>query len=301
MNFNTRIDAIHLPELESKGISLAIKRDDLIDDQVSGNKLYKLRLNVEEAKKEGKETILTFGGAYSNHIAATAKYCQDQALNSIGIIRGERPEKLNPTLQLAEQNGMLLNFISRTDYRMKNEPEFLERMKSAFNDPFIIPEGGANLLGIEGSKDIINDNCAQYDFIVTAMGTGTTFAGLVQSAKPNQKVIGIPIHKHDELIRDIIQVDPTFEEISNERFEVLGGYHFGGYAKWTNELLAFIRTFHRSTSIKLEPVYTGKAMYGCIDLIQKSHFPAGSKILFIHTGGLQAIPGFEEGFGLKLF
>ncbi|MEZ4720570.1 MAG: pyridoxal-phosphate dependent enzyme [Flavobacteriales bacterium] len=301
MNFNTRIDSIHLPELESTGVSLFIKRDDLIDGQVSGNKLYKLRLNIEQAKREGKDTILTFGGAYSNHIAATAKYCKEQGLNSIGIIRGERAEKLNPTLRLAEQNGMQLEFINRSNYRLKSDPEHLRQVSSRFNEPYVIPEGGANLLGIEGSKDILNDNCAQYDFIVSAMGTGTTFAGLVRGAKPNQKVIGIPIHKHEELIRDIINVDPTFEEISNERFKVLGGYHFGGYAKWTNELLAFIRAFHRNTSIKLDPIYTGKAMFACIDLIKTGHFSKGSKMLFIHTGGLQAIPGFEERFELRLF
>jgi 1-aminocyclopropane-1-carboxylate deaminase len=157
------------------------------------------------------------------------------------------------------------------------------------------------LLGIHGAEQMLNEQCEIFDFIVTAMGTGTTFAGLVRAAGSHQKVIGIPIHKHENLLKDIFEIDDSFANISPKKYEIIGGYHAGGYAKWNTELTNFITTFYQNTGIKLDPIYTGKAMFALYDLLEKKHFPAGSKILFMHTGGLQGIAGFEQRFGLKLF
>lgn len=298
---NTRIDQIVLPELKEYGISISVKRDDLIDAQVSGNKLYKLKYNAIEAQKAGVETILTFGGAFSNHIAATAAYTRTHGLKSIGIIRGERPEPLNPTLAFAEGSGMQLHFISRSDYRKKAEPGFLDALDEQFNHPFMIPEGGANDLGIQGAQEMLSDTTKDFNLIAVAMGTGTTFAGLVKAAQEKQQVIGFPVHKHDRLLDDILQMEPDFEQQYRGRFEIINGHHFGGYAKWTPELLDFIRTFHDQSGIPLDPIYTGKAMHALVELIRQGRFEKGTRILFMHTGGLQAVPGFEQRFGVRLF
>lgn len=297
MQSNNRIDQIVLPVLEEYEVSLAIKRDDLIDSQVSGNKLYKLKYNIQTAKEKGK-AILTFGGAFSNHIAATAAYTQAEGIKSIGVIRGERVEPLNPTLALAEAMNMELHFVSRTGYRRKSDPAFLDQLRERFAHPFIIPEGGANLLGIRGAQEMLSDATKPFDVIVVPMGTGTTFAGLVKACQPHQQVIGFPVHKHEHLLDDILNVYPAFDRL--DRYQIINGHHFGGYAKWTKELLDFIRSFHHETGVPLDPIYTGKAMHALLHHIQQRRFSKGTRLLFAHTGGLQAIPGFEQRFGVKV-
>lgn len=275
-----------------------IKRDDLIDEQVSGNKLYKLIKNVAFAEANGHASLLTFGGAFSNHIAATAKYAKLKGIKTIGFIRGEKPEPLNPTLKLAIENGMQLRFISRSDYRLKNSPEFLNQLQKEFPNTFIIPEGGANKLGIEGSELILNTDSETFNYIAVAIGTGTTFAGLVNASKPHQTILGFPIHKHDQILNDILNVDEGF---SIKHHQIINGYHFGGYAKWKEELIEFIQSIHLNHGLKLDPIYTGKALFGLIKELEKGTIKEKSKVLFVHTGGLQGIQGFEERFKLKLF
>ncbi len=281
--------------------SISIKRDDLIDEFVSGNKLYKLRLNIESALKNRDETIITFGGAYSNHIAATAAFAQKKGIKTIGIIRGEAHTVLNPTLRFARQCGMELKYVSRAEYRLKESIEFQLKFLSSYKNAFVIPEGGANYLGIEGCKSILDERTAKFDYVFVAMGTGTTYAGLVKAAYEGQSIIGLPIHKHDKLLDDILKIDPKFGAIHHHRHQIVSGYHFGGYAKYTDELLDFIRSFHEQTTIKLDPIYTGKAFFGMFDLLEKKQIPANANILFIHTGGLQGIEGFEIQHKLRLF
>lgn len=281
------------------GVKIFVKRDDLIHEQISGNKLFKLKHNIAASAKF--DSIVTFGGAFSNHIAATAAFGKESGIKTIGIIRGERAECLSPTLELAEQNGMQLEFVTREEYRQKNHPEFLELPQKKYPNCYIIPEGGANDLGVKGAQEILNERTKEYSHIVTAMGTGTTFAGIVKAAEANQKVIGIPIHKHEKLLDDILEFDPNFKLFLDRNFEIINGYHFGGYAKWKPELIDFIQKIYSDFNLKLDPVYTGKAMFALFDLIEKNKIESDSKVLLIHTGGLQGVEGFEKRFGITLF
>ena len=272
------------------GISLYIKREDLIHPFVSGNKFRKLKYNLLEAKTQNKDTLLTFGGAFSNHIAAVAYAGKDKGFKTIGIIRGdELRDKIseNPTLQFAENCGMQFEFVSREEYRLKGENHFLEKLKMKFGDFYLIPEGGTNELAIKGCEEILTENDAEFDFICCAIGTGGTISGIINSVLDHQKVLGFPSLKGD-FLQDEIR---NFVETQN--WELITGYHFGGYGKVSEELIAFINQFYAETKIPLDPIYTGKMVFGVIDLISENYFPANSKILLIHTGGIQGIQGMN--------
>ena len=291
---------IHLPILEEKGIRLAVRRLDQVHEQVSGNKFFKLKFNLEEAKKQGISTLLTFGGTFSNHIHATAAAAKKEGFKAIGIIRGEETFPLNPTLSFAISEGMKLEFISREDYRKKTEGFFLDKLKEKFGDFYLIPEGGTNALAIEGTKEILADSDSDFTHIGCSIGTGGTFAGLAQSTQSHQHLIGFSSLKGDfihEEINNLIrenQINPKSE------YRIFDKYHFGGYGKSRPELIEFILWFYSQTQIPLDPIYTGKMMFGIMDLIQKDFFEKGSHILAIHTGGLQGIAGFNQRFGTAL-
>lgn len=272
------------------GISLHIKREDLIHSFVSGNKFRKLKYNLLEAKTQNKDTLLTFGGAFSNHIAAVAYAGKDKGFKTIGIIRGDELRgkiSENPTLQFAENCGMQFEFVSREEYRLKGENHFLEKLKMKFGDFYLIPEGGTNELAIKGCEEILTENDADFDFICCAVGTGGTISGIINSVLDHQKVLGFPSLKGD-FLQDEIR---NFVETQN--WELITGYHFGGYGKVSEELIAFINQFYAETKIPLDPIYTGKMVFGVIDLISENYFPANSKILLIHTGGIQGIQGMN--------
>ena len=272
------------------GISLHIKREDLINSFVSGNKFRKLKYNLLEAKTQNKDTLLTFGGAFSNHIAAVAYAGKDKGFKTIGIIRGDELRgkiSENPTLQFAENCGMQFEFVSREEYRLKSENHFLEKLKMKFGDFYLIPEGGTNELAIKGCEEILTENDADFDFICCAVGTSGTISGIINSVLDHQKVLGFPSLKGD-FLQDEIR---NFVETQN--WELITGYHFGGYGKVSEELIAFINQFYAETKIPLDPIYTGKMVFGVIDLISENYFPANSKILLIHTGGIQGIQGMN--------
>lgn len=271
-------------------ISLTIKREDLLHPVVSGNKFRKLKYNLLQAKAENKKTLLTFGGAFSNHIAAVAFAAQGQGLQSIGIIRGdELGDKIesNPTLQFAQECGMQLEFVSREDYRLKKEPSFLKNLEQQFGDFYLVPEGGTNALAIKGCQEILTPEDSSFDYICCAVGTGGTISGIINSALPHQKVLGFPALKGD-FLQDEIRIF-----VQNENWELITDYHFGGYGKVNEDLIHFINQFYIENQIPLDPVYTGKMVFGVMDLIQKNYFPAHSNILLIHTGGLQGIFGMN--------
>jgi 1-aminocyclopropane-1-carboxylate deaminase len=278
---------------ETRKIELWIKREDLIHPFVSGNKFRKLKYNLLQAKTENKTTILTFGGAFSNHIAAVAFAGQENDFKTIGIIRGNelasKTEK-NPTLKFAEEHGMKLEFIPREAYRNKNEIDFLNVLKEKHGDFYLIPEGGTNDLAIKGCEEILNVKDEKFDFICTCVGTGGTISGLINSILPHQKVLGFPALKGDFLQNEIRKF------AKNNNWELILNYHFGGYAKVDEDLIAFINSFYQKYKIPLDPIYTSKMVFGVIDLINKNYFPENSKILMVHTGGLQGI----EGMNLKL-
>lgn len=274
-------------------ISVTIKREDLIHPFVSGNKFRKLKYNLLQAKAENQETLLTFGGAFSNHIAAVAFAGKEQGFKTIGVIRGEElSDKIleNPTLKFAQENGMQFEFVSREAYRCKSEITFLDQLKMKFGDFYLVPEGGTNELAVRGCEEILTAQDALFNYVCCAVGTGGTIAGLINSALPHQKILGFPALKGDFLIDEI----RIFAQKDN--WDLISDYHFGGYGKVNVELIEFINTFFEESKIPLDPIYTGKMVYGVLDLIRKNYFPPHSKILLIHTGGLQGI----EGMNLKL-
>ena len=276
-----------------KGITLIIKREDLIHPFVSGNKFRKLKYNLLQAKTEHQETLLTFGGAFSNHIAAVAYAGKEKGFRTIGIIRGEElfgKIEENPTLKFAQENGMQFEFVTREEYRHKNEDSFIEKLKDKFGDFYLVPEGGTNELAVKGCEEILTEEDAIFDFVCCAVGTGGTISGLINSALPHQKILGFPALKGDFLTDEI----RIFAKKDN--WDLISDYHFGGYGKVNLELIEFINTFFEETKVPLDPIYTGKMVFGVIDLIHKNYFPEHSRILLIHTGGLQGI----EGMNIKL-
>ena len=281
---------IDITLLREKGITLYLKREDTIHPFVSGNKYRKLKYNLLEAKKQGKDTLLTFGGAFSNHIAATAYAGQEQGLKTIGVIRGEELEdkwQNNPTLNMAHEHGMQFHFVSRSDYRLKNELSFLQDLAARFGDFYLLPEGGTNELAVKGCAEILTQDDATFDYICSAVGTGGTVAGLINASRPHQTVLGFPALKGNFLIEEI----RTFAQ--NQRWQLVTDYHFGGYAKVDRQLIDFINLFKNETGIPLDPIYTGKMLFGIFELVKRDVFSPGSQILAIHTGGLQGIQGMN--------
>ena len=265
-------------------VQLTIKRLDLIHPQISGNKFFKLKYNLLAAQQQGFSQVLTFGGAFSNHIAATAFAAQHFGFQSIGMIRGEElaSQQFNPTLQAAHDLGMQLNFVSRSEYRLRHQAEYLQQLQQQYPQAFIIPEGGSNALAIQGTQEILSpDDLENYDVICCAVGTGGTLAGIIESSSEQQHVLGFSALKGDFLKHDIQQ----WTDKSN--WSLTDAYCCGGYAKTTLELLQFMQQFEQQYDIPLEQVYTAKMMMGLLDLIQYHHFPAHTRILAIHTGGLQ--------------
>lgn len=274
-----------LNHIDYKGYQLAVLRLDLIHPEISGNKWFKLKYNLQQAHAENKNCILTFGGAYSNHIAATAFACNEAGLSCIGIIRGEESSANNPTLSFAKSNGMELQFVSREKYQQKREFNFLENIQQQYPNCYIVPEGGDNDLGQKGCEKILSTETNSFDFVFCAYGTGTTFKGIAKSALPHQQVLGINVLKYEA------QNESAFGTILNN-------YHFGGYAKHTSELLDFKTSFEKAYHIPLDYVYTAKAFYAAFDLINQGKIAKDKKILLIHSGGLQGNKGYEERYKL---
>lgn len=266
------------------GIELFIRREDLLHPEVSGNKFRKLKYNMEAAVSEGHRQVLTFGGAYSNHIAATAAAGRIVGMQTIGVIRGEEIQenyRENPTLKKAEEDGMRFKFVTRTEYRTKDSTAFLTKLAEEFGDFYLVPEGGTNEKAIKGTEEILKEEDGIYDYVCCAVGTGGTIAGIINRSFSHQQVIGFPALKGDFLMEEIKKY------VNKENWRLETAYHFGGYAKYTADLLQFIRHFERDTGILLDPIYTGKLLFGIFDLIEQNQFKKDSKILAIHTGGLQ--------------
>ncbi|HBD25489.1 1-aminocyclopropane-1-carboxylate deaminase/D-cysteine desulfhydrase [Flavobacterium sp.] len=273
------------------GIELFIKREDKLHPIISGNKFRKLKYNIEEAKRLNQTTLLTFGGAFSNHILAVAGAGAEFGFKTIGVMRGEELESKiqeNPTLAKAQELGMQFYFVSRTAYRDKEEPSFILHLHEKFGNFYLVPEGGTNNLAIKGCEEILTDADKEYfTHITCAVGTGGTISGLINSSTEKQQIIGFSSLKGaflSEVIRNFV---------SKTNWSINDSYHFGGYGKVTDELIQFLNSFYSQTAIPLDPVYTGKMVFGVLDLIEKGYFPENSKILMIHTGGLQGIKGMN--------
>ncbi len=294
MDMKIQIDEIYMPLFKKKGVKVFMQRLDSINSSVSGNKWYKLKYNLLEVKRKGVQKVLTFGGAYSNHIIATAIAAKENGISSVGVIRGDKHCRDNPTISLAKNYGMHIHYINRKQYKNKEDSFFLDYLHSLFGPFYMIPEGGTNKLGVIGAEEILCDK-GIYNYICCPVGTGGTISGIINSSLNSQRVIGFSaIKKYNTLERKI-------NAYTNKRnWELVDDYVLGGYAKIDHSLISFINKFYLEKGIALDAIYTGKMMMGILDLIVKDYFLEGSKILAIHTGGLQGNKGINERFGLDL-
>lgn len=269
---------------EKKGLQVSMHRLDEIHPVISGNKLFKLIYFLKEAKESVHKTIITFGGAYSNHLAATAFACEQMNLRSVGIVRGEESKVLSHTLLFCMQHGMQLEFISRSSYR-KMDKEFLNELKKKYGEHVLIPEGGFSVKGKKGAELITNYFVDKnFSHVCLPVGTATTFAGIVDSNESEKEIIGFGVLKN---LDDIAERFAELKVPASRKYSFIGDYHFGGYAKKTGELISFMNQFYTKHKVPLDFVYTAKMMFGIYNLSSKNYFPPGSKILCIHTGGLQ--------------
>jgi 1-aminocyclopropane-1-carboxylate deaminase len=288
------------------GVNLCVLRLDVMHPWVNGNKWYKLKYNLLEAKQKNFTKLLTFGGAYSNHIYATAAAANLLGFHTIGVIRGEENSPLNPTLSFAVQQGMELVYLSRQMYRQRNTAELHESLQQRFGEVFIIPEGGNNLNGVRGCTEIINQGMSTtgyaFDYICLACGTATTLAGIALSLNQRQKAIAFPVLKNgnflgkeiENLLTNYLASGLPSPYNSPACWELMCDYHFGGYAKVNQELLRFSQEFSSAHNVPLDYVYTAKMFYGVMDLLQQGFFAKGKSLLLVHTGGLQGNVGMEE-------
>ena len=282
--FEIRADIPYQHIAFDHGIVVSVKRIDLVHPHIAGNKFYKLKYNLQAAREQGKTLLISFGGAYSNHIHALAHAAHEYGFQAIGIIRGQELVKqaLNPTLQDAANLGMRFEFISRSDYRQKHTPEFLQAVLSRHPNAYIIPEGGCNDLAIQGCTEILSDaDKSDFEVICCAVGTGGTLAGLINASAAQQRLIGYAALKTDHLNAEIMHMT------HKRQWQVFSEEVFGGYGRFNAELLDVIANTQTREGLPLDPVYTGKAFYRLSQHIAEGLFASNSRILFIHTGGLQ--------------
>ncbi len=287
------------PWLEEQGVQLSMLRLDLVHPMINGNKWFKLKNNLQRAREEQYTTLLTVGGAYSNHMYATAAAGPGYGFKTVGIVRGEAHEPLNPTLRFAQMQGMQLHYVSREAFRQRSEAEFKEKLLDQFGRHYYLPEGGTNALAVRGCTEIVPAELP-YAYVACCVGTGGTVAGVLAATAERATVLGFSALKGGSFLREA--VDHLTQQYDGQRYEhyrLVHEYHFGGYARVKPELIGFINHFFRTTGIPLEPVYTGKMLYGLYDMIQKGHFSPGNRILAIHSGGLQGIAGFNERYRSK--
>lgn len=286
-----------LPESHEKGIDLFIKRLDLAHQPIGGNKYYKLKYNLQRAQAEGAEMLITFGGAYSNHILALAQAGDLLRCPTLGLIRGEELGKdlsktllNNPTLAAASRLGMRFEFLERTTYRFKESLSFIKALQRRYPKAYIIPEGGTNSRAIKGCQEILDEKDRIYDYIAIPMGTGGTFCGVLKGLSQNQLLLGFPALKNLSFFLE----NKINSCTSKKNYAIINRYQFGGYAKISDELINFMNFFKQKNAIPLDPVYTSKMMFGLSDMIRKDVFPHGARVLVLHTGGLQGIAAMNE-------
>jgi 1-aminocyclopropane-1-carboxylate deaminase len=290
------VQQLHAPFLDEAEVHLFVKRDDLIHPIVSGNKWRKLKYNIATARAQGKTGLLTFGGAYSNHLLATAEAGHALGLKTIGIVRGEEHLPLNPVLEYAQQMGMVFHYLDRTSYRNKHQAHILDGLAKRYGKDYLfVPEGGANCDALPGCAEIIGEAEQQatpnMDVWCTASGTGATLAGLAIGLKGKGHALGFSVLKGGFLTASVSQLLANCGQTATTNWAINDDYHFGGYAKATPELLAFVASFAEAFGFAIEPIYTGKMFFGLFDLIRKKHFPPDTRIMALHTGGTAMYEG----------
>lgn len=278
------LQQLNHPLLEEKQLKALVLRLDRVHPFVSGNKWYKLKYNLEQFQKENKKYLVTFGGAYSNHLAATAQAGKEFGIRTIGIVRGEElDENSNEYLRFASSRGMRLIFVTRDKYRSLRENDAVVNLfPDQIHEMYVIPEGGSNEQGVLGCREIVEAIPIDFDCIGVACGTGTTISGIAQSLKSHQRAIGISVLDGNDFLTN--DVKKFTGQLNN--FKVMDDCHFGGFAKSTEELDSFCKSFTANHHIPIEPVYTGKLFFGIFDLIRKDYFEKGKTVVLIHTGGI---------------
>jgi len=289
------------PAAVARGVRLLLWRDDLAHPDLPGNKARKLKYNLAAARQQGQHTLLTFGGAYSNHIAAVATAGRLHGLRTVGLIRGEETLPLNPTLAQATAEGMQLHYLDRSCYRRRSEPTFVAELLAAFGPAYVLPEGGSNALALPGCAELVGEIRQQvaFDTLAVAVGTGGTLAGLLTGLAGQQHALGVAALKNGGFLKaEVAALSRPAGGPAFANYTIHTDYHFGGYARYAATLLDFIRQFRHTHGVLLDPVYTGKLLFGILDLIKQGYFPRGHTVVAIHTGGLQAWAGWEQRFGL---
>ncbi|GAB2948564.1 pyridoxal-phosphate dependent enzyme [Hymenobacter coalescens] len=291
------------PAAERRGVRLRLLRDDLLHRELPGNKWRKLKYNLLAAREQGHDALLTFGGAYSNHLAAVAAAGRLRGLRTVGVVRGEEADALSPTLQQCRADGMHLHFVSREAYRRRAEPTWIGELLTQLGPAYVLPEGGTNSPALRGVAELVQELDAAgqpYDALAVACGTGGTLAGLLTGLNGRAQAVGVAALKGAGWLR--AEVDGLTEQAVGRRFANYYLHldaHFGGYAKPSAELLAFVHAFYQRHGVVLDPVYTGKLLAGTLQLIEAGYFAPGSTVVAIHTGGLQGWTGFAQRFGVR--
>ena len=290
------LQRLQSPFLDKAKVKLYVKRDDLIHPQFGGNKWRKLKYNLQHARENNFDTLLTFGGAWSNHIYSTAAAGKYFGFNTIGLIRGEKFEPLNATLAFAKECGMQLHYLDREQYRKKDDDCFQKKIIKQFGNVYILPEGGSNSLAIKGCEEIVQEINIAFDVICCASGTGATLAGLVTAITAEKSAIGFSVLKNGSFLTDDVNnflKDHTPTTIPTENWRIESDFHFGGYAKTNEQLFDFMHDFRSQYNIELDAVYTAKMFFGLFELIKINTFKPESVIIAIHSGGLQGNKGFN--------
>jgi 1-aminocyclopropane-1-carboxylate deaminase len=294
------LQPIPYPPAAEQGIRLLLWRDDLLNPDLPGNKARKLKYNLQQARAQGHTRLLTFGGAYSNHLAAVAAAGRLYGFDTIGLVRGEEHTPLNLTLARCVYDGMQLHYLDRRTYRRRTEPEFLAELQQTYGLAYPLPEGGTNVLALRGVAELIGEvrQYTEFDYVAVAAGTGGTLAGLAMGLAESGYLacaVGVAALKGADFLRadvDALTLAATGRTLDN--YELHTGYHFGGYAKLPPALREFIQDFEARYGVLLDPIYTSKLLAGIFDLIDKGHFVPGSTVVAVHTGGLQAWAGFTQ-------
>ena len=301
INIPSNLELLDYDLFNQYDVKVYIKRDDQIHPEISGNKWRKLNLNIEKYKQGRYEKILTFGGAYSNHIHATAALGRDLQIPTIGIIRGEElTPQSNATLKAAAAAGMELVFVNREEYSWRYERDYKELLRRKYGNVMVIEEGGANYLGVAGCTAIVAEIGIDTDYYILPAGTGTTTAGILMGVD-HQQVISVPVFKKGDFIRDEISSLLTYSGLGEEEIEeklaqlkLATNYAFGGYGKSNQTLIDFINQIYTETGLKLDQIYTGKMFYALCDLIKLGEIKKGSSVVAIHTGGLQGTSSIAD-------
>lgn len=297
------LQQVNHPLLTEKKITLSVKRDDLLHPHISGNKWRKLKYNLIEARKNNINHIVSFGGAYSNHIHALAAAGFYFGFKTTAIIRGESHYANNPTLQQAQQWGMKLHFVTRKEYKLRNEADYLQQLQQRFPEAIIVPEGGSNVLAIAGMSELCQEIDEQaetnIDHVITATGSGGTLAGLIagfsKHGNNKTKITGIAVLKEAEYLNErIVQLLAQADQKITQTWQLQTQFHGGGYAKVSKSLNNFCLNFEKQVNIPIEPIYTGKMFYAIYELIKQDYFNTGANIVALHTGGLQGLQGLES-------